>query len=198
MLTFHFQSIMSPQLYPIAVSNIAILQCLIVTLLSYQLHILFENLLCLWKTQSKYVWKMFRLDQRWNLAGFLLLLSLSLSLSFIPPHHCTVLKMFRLDQKQLFTDYWRNLKPKQTFDPVPHYYPPSQWRPISGNGDKENRETLTSLCFHPVNSRLTFKNHIKRMNILQIPWQISLYDIFLHFGACDFWNAFGWLDSGKA
>ena len=71
----------------------------------------------------------------------------------------TVLKMFRLDQKQLFTDYWRNLKPKQTFDPVPHYYPPSQWRPISGNGDKENRETLTSLCFHPVNSRLTFKNY---------------------------------------
>ena len=121
-----------------------------------------------------------------------LCLCLSLSCLLI-----NVLKMFRLDQKQLFTDYWRNLKPKQTFDPVPHYYPPSQWRPISGNGDKENRETLTSLCFHPVNSRLTFKNYMKRINSLQIPSQISLYDIFIHFRTCDFWNAFGWLDSGR-
>ena len=98
----------------------------------------------------------------------LLLQNLALHVWKPKPKH--VLKMFRLDQRQLLLDYWRNLKLKQTFVPVcPRPNVPSQWTPISGNGDKENRETLTSLCFHPpLKSRLTFKYNIIWGNLGQM------------------------------
>ena len=114
----------------------------------------FVHICFIWKVEPKHVLKMFRPDQRQLFLYYWQNLSLSLSLSCLFISVFKMFKMFRLDQKQLFSDYWRNLKPKQTFAHVPPALPmeplPSQWRPISGIGDKENRKTLTSLCFHPI------------------------------------------------